>query len=398
MATHPIKSVFVDGAAPAKSAARSHFMGRVPLVLVSATEIQTTQVDATTIVIVATSGQVYRYDSTDTTSAHDGLIVLVDQDGKRFKNSAVYAPRSGVYTNVISMTETAPPVSPSDGDIYIVAVGATDDWATHDNKIAISAGDVWYFEIPLTGALAWVNAEAGYVRFTGSAWSSGLTGILAANSVKLSHLLQGANLVAISAANSPAGGESDGDIYIVGSSPTGAFSGFTAGRLAVRENGGWVQYTPKTGWRLDNLDLGIEQRWNGTGWVAGSPAGIEVQEWGPWTDLVTLGTAAGPHTIRTFSAAASEAGNDIQFEIHVTHTGRQDASSSLRLYRDAEITEFFIRIFGAAVAGYPYALHDFVRITAADTASHTYKLEVQKAANATTTDFLVSWRATEINL
>ncbi len=396
MANHPIKSVFVDGQAPAKSTARTHFMARVPLVLVSAGEIQTTQVDASTIVIVATSGQVYRYDSTDTTSEHDGLIVLVDQDGKRFKNSSVYAPRSGAYTNVISMTETAPPQNPTDGDIYIVGVGATDDWATNDNKVTIYAGGLWYFEIPAPGALAWVNDEAGYCHFTGSAWTTGLTGILAANSVRLSHLLQGGNLIAIGTANSPAGGESNGDIYIVGSSPTGSFSGFTAARLAIRENGSWVQYTPKTGTRIDNLALGVAQKWSGSAWASAENTAVEIQYWGAWTDFVTLGTSSGPHSIRSFTGAATTSGNQILFQIMAAHTGRQDGNSSLRLYRDAEGSPFYQRVFGSSVGAYPYSIMDFVQITTSDTSSHTYKLEVQKAASAATTDFYVSWRATEL--
>lgn len=396
MATHPIKSVFIDAAAPAKSTARTHFMARVPLVLATATEIQTIQVDATTIVVVATSGQVYRYDPSDTTSSHDGLIILVDQDGKRFVNSAVYAPRSGAYTNVISMTETAPPQDPSNGDIYIVGVGATDDWATHDNKIAIAAGGIWYFEIPSAGALAWVNAEAGYVRFTGSAWTSGLTGILADSSVRLKHLLQGTTLVVISTANSPAGGEVDGDVYIVGSSPSGSFSGFTAGRLAVKEGGAWVQYTPKTGWNIDNLSAGQLQRWNGTTWVNAAAAGIVVKDWGPFTDLVTLSTAAGPHIVRGVSTTLTKANNQLHFDIRATHTGRQDASSSLRLYKDAEGTSFYTRVFGLSVAAYPFAFMDILRLTIADTSAHTIRMEVQKAANATATDIYISWYIQEI--
>jgi hypothetical protein len=396
MATHPIKSVFVDATAPAKSTARTHFMARVPLVLTTATEIQTVQVDATTIVVVATSGQVYRYDPADTTSAHDGIIVLVDQDGKRFINSAVYAPRSGVYTNVVSMTETEPPGSPSSGDIYIVAVGATDDWATHDNKIAIFAGGIWYFEIPSTGALAWVNDEAGYVRFTGSAWSSGLSGVLADNSVRLKHLLQGANLVVIGTANSPAGGESDGDIYIVGSSPSGSFSGFTAGRLAIRENGSWVQYTPKTGWNIDNLSTSKQQRWNGTTWTNTSAASIVVKEWGPFSDFVELGTGAGPHAIRSFSATLTTANNELHFFIMCSHTARADADSSLRLYKDAEGSPFYLQVFGSSTLQYPNIIHAFARLAIADTSAHSIRLEVQKAANSVATGFRSSLYVQEI--
>src|SRR5688500_12074804 len=157
MAEHPVKAVLTDGAAPNKAAMRSYLMARHPLVLATATEIQSTAVDGSTIVIVATTGQVYRYDSEDTTSAHDGLLVLVGSAGKRFKSAAVYAPRAGVYLNVVSRTLTAPPGAPDEGAVYIVGAAATGAWATHDNKVAIRASGVWYFETPQPGALAWVN-------------------------------------------------------------------------------------------------------------------------------------------------------------------------------------------------------------------------------------------------
>lgn len=41
--------------------------------------------------------------------------------------------------------------------------------------------------------------------------------------------------------NAPAGGESNGDAYIIGATPSGAFDTFTAGNIAARINGAWVE-------------------------------------------------------------------------------------------------------------------------------------------------------------
>lgn len=41
--------------------------------------------------------------------------------------------------------------------------------------------------------------------------------------------------------NAPAGGESNGDAYLIGATPSGAFATFTAGNMAARINGAWVE-------------------------------------------------------------------------------------------------------------------------------------------------------------
>lgn len=54
--------------------------------------------------------------------------------------------------------------------------------------------------------------------------------------------------VAISIANSPSS-SSEGDVFIVGQSPTGDFAG-QANNIAVRSGGVWRFYTPSAGWRF----------------------------------------------------------------------------------------------------------------------------------------------------
>lgn len=68
---------------------------------------------------------------------------------------------------------TAPPGSPAEGDIYIVAASATGDWAGHDGKLAHYVGGAWAFYAPATGWRVWLKDEAQEARYDGSAWAVG---------------------------------------------------------------------------------------------------------------------------------------------------------------------------------------------------------------------------------
>lgn len=67
---------------------------------------------------------------------------------------------------VVSMTQTAPPVSPPAalGDAYIVPADAVDDWADHVNEVAyFNAG--WHYLVPRTGWLAYIIDEGTRFEF-----------------------------------------------------------------------------------------------------------------------------------------------------------------------------------------------------------------------------------------
>jgi hypothetical protein len=53
---------------------------------------------------------------------------------------------------VLGIGTLAPPSSPTTGDRWIVPVGATDDWATHDNQVATWTGTAWTFATAPNGA------------------------------------------------------------------------------------------------------------------------------------------------------------------------------------------------------------------------------------------------------
>ncbi len=65
----------------------------------------------------------------------------------------------------------APPGTPSEGDLYIVAAGATGAWAGWEDAIALWSAGAWRRIDPGEGWLAWVEDESGFVRHAASGWS-----------------------------------------------------------------------------------------------------------------------------------------------------------------------------------------------------------------------------------
>ncbi|MGI3165190.1 DUF2793 domain-containing protein [Pseudooceanicola sp. 200-1SW] len=66
---------------------------------------------------------------------------------------------------------TAPPAGPAEGDRYIVASGATGDWAGEDGRVAQFDGTAWVFHAPQPGWRAWVVDEERLVTWRGGAWA-----------------------------------------------------------------------------------------------------------------------------------------------------------------------------------------------------------------------------------
>ena len=64
-----------------------------------------------------------------------------------------------VQTSVVDRNLTAPPGSPTEGDIYIPAATATGVWASHENELAQYRNAAWVFVEPQAGYIAWVQDE-----------------------------------------------------------------------------------------------------------------------------------------------------------------------------------------------------------------------------------------------
>lgn len=94
--------------------------------------------------------------------------------------------------------------------------------------------------------------------------------------------------------NTPPGSPSDGDVYIIGAAPTGAWAG-KAGKVArwSANDGVWDFYTPKNGWMFQSNSAREVYRYTGGAWE------IFYQE-GTWEPTLRGGATPGnaTHTIQ----------------------------------------------------------------------------------------------------
>jgi len=72
---------------------------------------------------------------------------------------------------VIQAVLSTPPVSPVDGQCWIIGTAATGVWAGHETKIAQRYNNTWYFITSLRGWLAWNITTSTNLRFNGTAWA-----------------------------------------------------------------------------------------------------------------------------------------------------------------------------------------------------------------------------------
>jgi len=80
-----------------------------------------------------------------------------------------------VQLSVLSRDVSAPPGTAAEGDRYVVASGATGEWAGHDGEIAIRVDGGWSFVAPRSGWIAWLSDEERLIVRDGSEWVSPLS-------------------------------------------------------------------------------------------------------------------------------------------------------------------------------------------------------------------------------
>ncbi|MNO23659.1 hypothetical protein D3C76_134640 [compost metagenome] len=126
--------------------------------------------------------------------------------------------------------------------------------------------------------------------------------------------------------NAPPGSPDNGDVYIVGTSPTGLWEG-KAKNIAFWSGsaGAWVFVLPKEGWKFEPVDEDQVYRYDGTNWVAFAGGG-----------LANPMTTAGDLIIGGESGAASRLGIGSPGQVLTNISGLpawsdQSASSGLSL-------------------------------------------------------------------
>ncbi len=76
-----------------------------------------------------------------------------------------------LHLAVSSRAENAPPVSPSEGERWIVGPLPTGDWLGHAGEIAIFQNGGWAFAAPVEGMIARISAEEAAFLHDGSGWT-----------------------------------------------------------------------------------------------------------------------------------------------------------------------------------------------------------------------------------
>lgn len=75
-----------------------------------------------------------------------------------------------VQMRVLSRSASSPPLTPLDGDRYIVGSGATEDWLGAEENIAMFVNGGWDLIAPSIGWRAFIDDEQATAVFDGAAW------------------------------------------------------------------------------------------------------------------------------------------------------------------------------------------------------------------------------------
>ena len=107
-------------------------------------------------------------------TANLDLPLLADGQARKHitVNEALIRLDQLVMLAALSRTLATPPGAPSEGDRYIVPVGATDAWAGRASQIAVAVNGGWDFIVPLIGWRAFVEDEGAEVIYAAGAWQT----------------------------------------------------------------------------------------------------------------------------------------------------------------------------------------------------------------------------------
>lgn len=178
--------------------------------------------------------------------------LVVGQAGKELThNQALAVLDQLAQAVVVDKDLTAPPVSPANGSMYIVAAGATGAWSGQSGKLAywLTTVAAWTFITPADGWSVWVADEAKRYERVGGAWvlSTAALGLGTAATANLT----------TSTTDTTAGRVlKTGDAGILGATPQ-----YTDGSLLPNGLGFYCWFMELSGGA--NYPLGLASNWQG---------------------------------------------------------------------------------------------------------------------------------------
>jgi hypothetical protein len=133
-------------------------------------------------------------------TAHLGFALVEQSQAQKevTVNQALVRIDALLNTGAKSRVVTAPPISPGEGDVYIVPASATGDWAGKAGQISYFE-QVWRFVMPNEGMTLWVNDENVLYSYDGSAWvkSADVSEIQNASKVGVNTVADASNRLAV---------------------------------------------------------------------------------------------------------------------------------------------------------------------------------------------------------
>jgi hypothetical protein len=312
------------------------------------------------------SATIFVYDDSDTTTVHDGVACLVSSDGKRFK-----AASPVVWDRYVkSATTTAPPGSPTIGDVYRIPASPTGDWAGQANKLAIRKAAGWTYVTPGKGYFHWVEDTTSFEYWSGAAWAAGLgSSALSNGDITPPKLALPFGLSVENATTAtPPGSPSTGVAYLIAASPTGAWAG-EAGNVARWNGATWDILDAYEGAQVYDKAESQPRIYNGASWTL-SGAGLlkgfdrDMPADGTMSSLTRIANSTANPTAgisQSNSALVHEldaitpknAGNDITLTISGRISGTV-GYPTLALFRDTETAPLATAVYsndGLHIAG-----------------------------------------------
>jgi hypothetical protein len=91
-------------------------------------------------------------------------------------NEALKRLDAMVQLCVLSAALATPPMSPAEGDRYIIAAGATDAWDGRDGEVALWCDGAWIHVAPQAGWRAYDAEADAFIWYDGAGWSAEAAG------------------------------------------------------------------------------------------------------------------------------------------------------------------------------------------------------------------------------
>lgn len=357
---------------------------------------------------LAFEGVVFWYDPDDATTPHDGATCLVTADGKRFKSDALAGAQRRHWL-VQDKDLTAPPGGPTVGHCYIVAVGGSGAWAGEDKHIAVYTARGWRFIVPASYDIATVSDEALIYHYSaGGSWTSGIGALtIGANSIYPSAIKYGrfGHWVINQTTDAPPGSPADGDAYVIGPAPTGAWATH-ARKIAIYETSDWQIYTPVEGAVVFDRSSDTLFYYSGAAWVsvssgysqvndvftaaaAAMTAGSSVTTANDYAYSATSAPTTGnPSSLDavTLDHAAKAAGKVLEIEYQGVYEGGISGANVTAVFAALQIDSSATMSDWVHLGAAPASLINLsFRVTASDALSHTYSVRFFYTVSGSTT-------------